>query len=163
MLDPKKIVSAFKKQAYEEEDDSVARENTDEFYGKLGHKTIVVMKSTGPEVKQGDILLVGRGGIVGSWIKNSGSYVDMIHGFGSQDDWSAVGLQMDFDKYMEETENRKEIGEDTWQISYLLDSLKAGAYKFTERHDKLVKWLEYFVEQIDESEDDSSDSDESED
>lgn len=137
-------------------DDSNARENLRTWQAMFGRKVMIVMKDEGL-CKAGDELRVEDGNLVSNFISDSTSYVDIRHGFGSTEDWDAVGLKIDSEAYEAALADRKEMGRDTWQIYYILECLQRGTYKFTENHDRLVRKLARFIEDIDDAEEDDDD------
>jgi len=144
-------------------DDADARKNTDELYSRLGGETMVIIRDKGSFEKAGDLLTFSSGGVVPEYISDSGSYAAMIHEAGDPDSWEAVGLQLDEDAYMNQ-KREGPVGEDQWQLYFLLQELERGAYRFVENHDRNVRWLKRFIEDIDyEEEEEDYDEDEDED
>lgn len=142
--------------------EKLERKNINEFLSRMANEGLVAMKDIDSNIKKGDVLSFGGGGIVADYIKGSSSYVYMEHSFGDEEYWESVGLDMNEKDYYAEIKSsgRKAIGEDEWQLCYIGYRLEKGIFKFTDNDRMNKKWLLQFIERIDDEDDDEDDDEE---
>jgi len=132
------------------------KENTNEFYDKLGGNLMVIMKKTNSLEEIGDTLTFDSGTILSSWIHDSSSSVDMNHSYGDPKEWEMVGLNINEEEYKNKKRNHVPVGKDQWNLYHIYESLKNGSYKFIERNDYYTRWIKNFIELIDNDEEEEN-------